>query len=439
MLRASLATVVILLGLAACGQEDEPERASLMDPVAAPHEPVFLIADADGGLQRRGAGAEPALCTGIHTIRAPSMHHDAQRFCFLGRSTDDAPWRLYTASIQGAAPTAVVDVAVDAKSAPAWLPDGRIVFSARAEDASRALFVASPEGGPAQRITFSDTDAHDPCVLRDGRVLYAGSHTTTEGTRAPALFTLHPDGTGVLLFHAATPGARYARPRQGPNGDVVFLVRADGSTRAWVADWRAPAEAAQALDMGAAVARAEADGEGAWLVQAEDGALHRIAGETTTAGPAWPDFHGFCTARARARPQGHMSMVSGDADTGSLLCVDARRGVEARAGFVRLHVRVVHPDAGGPQWQELGRVPLAADGSFFASVPADTPLRLDVLADDGEVLRTSRTPFWVRPGEVRGCTGCHDAPDATPPNCQPAAALEAAVTPRRRGAESGDR
>ena len=72
-------------------------------------------------------------------------------------------------------------------------------------------------------------------------------------------------------------------------------------------------------------------------------------------------------------------------------------------------------EASGPEGSRdvevLGETTLSEDGSFFALVPHDTPLLLDLLGAEGEVLVRGATPFWVRPNEVRGCVGCHEDPE----------------------------
>lgn len=390
------AVLGLALFLAACGGEGT---------VAAAPAPQMLVASADEGTITLEEMTVPArkrvLAEGFGATRAPALHHEGKRYCFVARSAAlDASWRIYVADLSGTTPQPI-DADVDAASTPAWLPDGRIVFDAPADDASRALFVVDPEDGQAERITFGGPDARDPCVLEDGRVLYAGSRTTSAGDAAPGLFTVHPDGTGVLLFHGATPGEAYLRPTQQVDGDVRFFVRRGEAVLAFLADWRAPHTEAVSCD-----ARLERD---------------------------------RCTVARRPRPQGHMSMLAASKSktAGTLLCMDARRGVAAAADFVRLYARAPQGAAGTLDWQELGRVSLKPDGSFFATVPADTPLRVDVHAADGTLLKPSYTPFWVRAGETRGCTGCHEDPDVTPPNRQPLAVLETAVVPQRPAREGG--
>ncbi len=64
----------------------------------------------------------------------------------------------------------------------------------------------------------------------------------------------------------------------------------------------------------------------------------------------------------------------------------------------------------------LGEVPVEPDGSFFMEVPARTPLRLQTVGADGQVLQAMRSWIWVMPVEARGCIGCHEDRELTPPN-----------------------
>ncbi|MGB7337574.1 MAG: hypothetical protein WBC91_01690 [Phototrophicaceae bacterium] len=85
------------------------------------------------------------------------------------------------------------------------------------------------------------------------------------------------------------------------------------------------------------------------------------------------------------------------------------------AAFVRLFIltRPPAPYAGGdtadqiPSTRLLGTVPVEADGSFAAIVPASGMLLWDVVDADGNVLVTERTWQELVPGEIRTCGGCH--------------------------------
>ena len=428
-MRIGVLSIGVLLFAAACG---DARPAAVDDSVG--DALVFVAADPADPTQRQLLGRTDAahaarpLDTALASAWAPCVTHDATRLCFLGRATSQAPAALYVAGIDGADPVACA-APVDERSAPAWLPGGRIGFAAPAPDGSRALFVIDPPAGEPRRITFCGTDVAEPTVLKDGRILYVGTSFERVPAGAPALFTVHPDGSGVTLFHARTQAERYARPRQARNGDVVFLALGPAA-RVCTIDWRAPQADSTPLPVPAGTVAVEALSGGAWISLARAAGnvpaqLTRIPadGASRALESAAPrNLVDLCAADVRPRPQGHLSMVREAAERGRLLCLDARPEGSGRRGVsVRLHVR--SGAAGETTWRTLGDVTLAADGSFFVDVPADVPLRLDVLDADGAVLSATRTPFWVRPNEVRGCVGCHAPSDATPPNKMPLAGL----------------
>lgn len=69
----------------------------------------------------------------------------------------------------------------------------------------------------------------------------------------------------------------------------------------------------------------------------------------------------------------------------------------------------------------LGTVPIHADGSFSIEVPADVPLRFELLDEDGRMLVHETEFNSVRPGETKGCVGCHENRREASPNFRPLA------------------
>jgi hypothetical protein len=69
----------------------------------------------------------------------------------------------------------------------------------------------------------------------------------------------------------------------------------------------------------------------------------------------------------------------------------------------------------------LGEVPVQADGSFLAEVPADVPIGFEALDENGRVLRHEAPMIWVRPAENRSCIGCHEPHNRSPHNHRPLA------------------
>jgi HEAT repeat protein len=69
---------------------------------------------------------------------------------------------------------------------------------------------------------------------------------------------------------------------------------------------------------------------------------------------------------------------------------------------------------GGTFGRDLATLPLAADGSFAAEVPADRFLHLQVLDSDRNVVGNQLVWMNVRPAERLSCIGCHEPTDSAP-------------------------
>lgn len=79
----------------------------------------------------------------------------------------------------------------------------------------------------------------------------------------------------------------------------------------------------------------------------------------------------------------------------------------------------------------LGTVPVEPDGSAYFTVPANTPLSLQPLDENGQAVQLMRSWMTAMPGEVVSCVGCHesqntsvpvrlvDAPRRTPTSIEP--------------------
>lgn len=69
----------------------------------------------------------------------------------------------------------------------------------------------------------------------------------------------------------------------------------------------------------------------------------------------------------------------------------------------------------------LGSTPIHPDGSFSIEVPADVPLRFELVDQNGQMLVHETEFNYVRPGETKGCIGCHENRKDTSPNIRPLA------------------
>ena len=413
-----------------------PRGAAADDPVIGlPAGSRLLVVD------RARPGVAPVdLSDGLAAAGDACVSHDAARIAFVARRSAASPWTVWTCRADGGDRRPAVESATDC-AAPAWLPDGRLVYAAVTDDdvavpafrRAWALFVAAGDGGPGQRITFGAGLEIDPAVLPDGRIVHAawrpGAADDADGRFA--LFTVHSDGAGVALFHGPEDApAVLRRPRSAPDGRVACVggTGPEGD-RVLVLDPRWPFGPSSPLEGATGVRTVLPTARGGLRIAGPGGAAERAsaAGRLVPLGIA-AAVGGVVLAavdlEASPRPQGHLSIVDPFQRWGQLLAVDARfPGAQAAA-----RVRLRHYDGPGPaSTRVLGETPLAADGSFFLRVPPDVPLLVDLLDASGAVVAASSTPIWVRPRETRGCIGCHEDPDLAPPNRRPAAVLDEPV------------
>jgi HEAT repeat protein len=118
--------------------------------------------------------------------------------------------------------------------------------------------------------------------------------------------------------------------------------------------------------------------------------------------------------------------------TGVFFCQNARLTRNTTAGWS--HVRAIRVLAGkgltmrsshsyivhaGNETVELGTVPLAPDGSFAVEVPADTPIAFQAVDAEGRSELNEMSWIYVRPGEQRGCVGCHSSRQEAPSPATP--------------------
>jgi hypothetical protein len=119
---------------------------------------------------------------------------------------------------------------------------------------------------------------------------------------------------------------------------------------------------------------------------------------------------------------GRLSTMDLTKSTGKILCLDANFTGDPAAGPTpaTTRVRVLAQTSPG-NISALGEVPVQADGSFLAEVPADVPIGFEALDENGRVLRREAPMIWVRPAENRSCIGCHEPHNRAPHNHRPLA------------------
>ena len=381
--------------------------------------PRYVAAAWNQGGERFPGGAHLVLVTpegrrevapGFFASADAAISYDGQRVLFAGRPTRQDRWQIWQSDLVGGAPHQVVANS-DACIRPLYLPDAKVVYT-RVTAAGSAIEVVPSEGGPGNVLTHAPGWYLTDDVLRDGRILFeSGSE----------LFTVYPDGTGVESLRC-DHGPRRSGGRQVSSGDVIFSV-GGGLARF---------TSALAMQQKLAPANLEITGPVAevtperWLVAARprSGGTYAIrqGGPRAHALESVEAPHGVnavepVVVTARVAPREFPSALVATRSTGNLLCLDAGESKNPIAGKIH-SVRIYTREAAGEP-RMLGETAIAPDGSFYVEVPADRPIRMELLDAAGARLRGEEHWFWMRPSEQRICVGCHAGPERAPENKVP--------------------
>ncbi|MCG6919689.1 MAG: hypothetical protein LJF15_01205 [Acidobacteria bacterium] len=422
----------------------------------------------DGGrivLVSPGGGTR-VLTADFDSAADPDVSFDGRRIVFAARKDAGDPWCVWEMGADGTGARKVTCGPGGARR-PVYLPMMYTLTPTSTEPWEQVAFVGTLPGetneagvGPRtalfacrldgtreRQITFNLSSDFDPVVLPDGRMVFA-SWQRRSLDRGPAgrvaLFGVNIDGTDLMLF-AGDEGRRVKHmPAYAGDRLVVFVegdtVGADGggslgsvSLRRNLHSYRSLTRPADGFFRspathpggGVLVGWRPAAGEGSYGISRFDPATGRRTEVFDD-----PNRHDVQAAVLAPRPvpDGRSSSVRGSEAIGWFYGLDVGisdldRSVwpPGTAKRVRL-IEGLPRQAGDAEGSTglaprrlLGEVDLAGDGSFQVEVPADTPVELQLLDEDGLALRSCAW-IWTRWREARGCIGCHEDPERTPPN-----------------------
>jgi len=373
-----------------------------------------------GGRERFPAGAAVVLATAqgqrklaadFYASADPAVSYDGLKILFAGKRTAAGPWQIWETAIAGGVPRQLTTADTDCIR-PFYLPDGRAVFTRVFPRGSEIQIVPLAGGAGPETLTFVPGWYLTDDVLHDGRILFE-----TSGD----LYTVYPDGTGVETIRC-DHGPQRANGHQAASGDVIFNV---GNRLARFTP-------ALAVQTGLAQPNLEAAGPAAevsadrWLIALRGSPARpfRLYDWTMTSGQRVELNQGVAgnavepvIVASRVPPRDFPSARVPTRSTGNLLCLNAHESKTPITGDIAT-VRVFTQDAAGSSVL-LGQTVVESDGSFYVQVPADRPLRMELVGRSGTVARAEKGWFWMRPSEQRICVGCHAGPERSPENRVP--------------------
>lgn len=205
--------------------------------------------------------------SGLYDIRDPEVSWDGSTLVFAMRGPfiagadekDQPTWNIWEYNFAADTLRRVISSDLNAEAghdlAPAYLPDGRIVFSSTRQRQSKAvlidegkpqfdaqdedrnepafvLHVMTADGSDIHQISFNQSHDLDPSVLSNGQILFTRWDNAAANSEMN-LYRMNPDGTGLELYYGArshetgTDGAtiQFSQPRELPDGRILSVIR----------------------------------------------------------------------------------------------------------------------------------------------------------------------------------------------------------------------
>ena len=332
------------------------------------------------------------------------------------------------------------------------------------------LYRMNADGSGIRQLCFDQEHNWCPTMLPSGRILYLRwEYTDTPHSHDRVLFHMNPDGTGQMEYYGSNSfwpnSIFFARPIPGHPTQVVAIVSGHHGVP----------RMGELVIFDPARGRFEADGVvqriPGWGEEVEPVIVDQLVNAS------WPKFlHPWPLSekyflvscqpdpgspwgiylvdvfdnvlllaeragqallepvplRSRPTPPAIPDKIDPERDDALVYLADvyAGPGLEGvpRGTVKALRVYEFHyayPSMGGHKhvavegaWDVhriLGTVPVRADGSASFRVPANTPLAVQPLDEEGKALQMMRSWFTAMPGEVLSCVGCHESQNTSPP------------------------
>ena len=319
--------------------------------------------------------------------------------------------------------------------------------------------------GQIRQLTFEQDSDWCPTVLNDGRVMYLRwEYSDTPHSNSRVLFRMNPDGTEQQEYYGSgsyfPPSFFDARPVPGHPSRVVGIATGHHGT----------ARSGRLLLVDPAIGHKEAEGVvqeiPGWGRRVEPIVKDRLVdGAWPQFCHPWPLSSEYCLVAMKPTPDALWGIYLADVfdnltlihqvEDGALLDpapLTPRRTPPAitdrvepdrtdasvfvadiydgpglagtpRGTVKRLRVGTYYFSSRGTggllgsigmdgPWdikRVLGTVPVESDGSAAFTIPANTPIFVQPLDDEGKALQLMRSWFVGMPGEVVSCTGCHES------------------------------
>jgi hypothetical protein len=450
--------------------------------VSGPLSQQFPKGSAIFRLNGKAAPGEPApLSDGFFAAADPQVNFEGTKVLFSGQKRQGERWQIWEMNLDGSNKRQVTECPEDCLRG-AYLPGEEIAFTVedgQGDQRHSYLAVAKADGSRQHPITFGPPDFALETVLRDGRIVATAPWPLTGGKSdggSRLLYTLRPDGTALESFRCEHRENRIqADAEELEDGSLVFVARRHASgpvggeleqIRRGAADSaplgprqkslvnsdtpRLPRLKLSSSEVAGAPSRSRKLSAIAkvvyrWprqlsadelIVSRQEGSangfptkfgLYAFHLKTGTVGEKiFADAKNSSiqpvVAAPHAVPKHYWSTLNPESLDGYFISLNSYLAGDMAHGHIATpiaRVRVLTVNQATDEEHSLGEAPVESDGSFYVRVAANTPIRFVLLDAKGETIREEHSWVWTRPGEQRGCSGCHGDKALAPENHWP--------------------
>lgn len=372
----------------------------------------------------------------FYSARSPEVSFDGLKILFTAQEVKGDYWQIWEMDLQNSVAQQITTRASNCTD-PAYLPNGQIVFSSSTMKINRlpgiiALFTIEKDGTNEIQITYHPNNDQNPTVLQDGRILI-NTHQVYPDIGRNHQLVLRPDGTKAELFYKPNAGNDLiSRGWDTEDGLYVYIEKPKvGPSRVITINQSRPlfSEIDISTHYPGEFHSVFPIKNGEYLVSYQEDSEQKFnLFNLKTDGQsqlellyASNEYHIIepVAVKIRTKPKNLPSRIVESDENGTILCMDADLSQEVTTA-VTPSSKSFAVEVFGIN-NSLGKVPVAADGSFYIEVPSNTPIRFQTYNKSEQMIRGPSAWIWVRPKERRGCIGCHADKELTPENRVPLA------------------
>ena len=321
-----------------------------------------------------------------------------------------------------------------------------------------SLYGTDPEGQKIHRLTFNLYSDFSPDVLPDGRIIFT-SWQESQSYSKYALMGINIDGTDLMPYYGNHEPPLYKMMLHvSDNDNYVYFIESDKSH--WLGggdigsvSQQRPLHSYRKLSRGgeglyhSPCPTPEGGLTSSFRTNSTDDvfSLYHIdpnSGEKKDLIYTEPGWHSIDAQVLNSHPQvkGRSNWLIPGSVNGVFYCMDSYRtnltdikdvksgsikylrvmeGLPLNEGNLQTINQLQHSDIKNSKVTPsriLGIAPIEKDGSFHIRVPAEIPINFQLLDENYMALKKQSAWTWVMGNENRGCIGCHEDRELSPPN-----------------------